>query len=339
LNVKKTLPIYDDRLLVETPATVARPDLAGRRRGFSLIEVLVVMSLLSLIVLVLMTVFNSTQTAFRAGVTQTDVLEGSRMAMDLMVTDLKLMSPSGGTNTFSTPPENFPSINFSSSGVNFYLANNSTLGFTPAYTNLVQNLPGSSAQRTNSLSYFFMLGRQNTQWTGIGYIVNSASTNTLYPLYRFYQQTNVQSNPYLLFNNFLVAIAGGLGSQQWTNNLSHIIDGVVDLRVRVFDGNGYQMTNTAQFNNSSQLTIYRDNQNATNVAFTLPLQGEVGCYFFKNALPASVELQLGVLEDRPLQRAASIPVAAQANYLAQQAGRVHIFRQRVTIPNVDPTAY
>ena len=45
---------------------------------------LVVMALLSLIVLALMAVFNSTQTAFRASVTQTDILEAGRAAMDLI---------------------------------------------------------------------------------------------------------------------------------------------------------------------------------------------------------------------------------------------------------------
>ena len=64
-------------------------------------------------------------------------------------------------------------------------------------------------------------------------------------------------------------------------------------------------------------------------------------YMFSNAVPASVELELGVLEDRPLARAESLSqnYTAQTNYLAQQAGAVHLFRQRVTIPNVDPTAY
>ena len=39
---------------------------------------LVTLALLSLIVLALMTVFNSTQTAFRASLTQTDILESGR---------------------------------------------------------------------------------------------------------------------------------------------------------------------------------------------------------------------------------------------------------------------
>ena len=67
--------------------------------------------------------------------------------------------------------------------------------------------------------------------------------------------------------------------------------------------------------------------------------GEVGLSFYSNALPASVEVELGVLEDRALQRAESLPFVAQTNYLAQHAGQVHIFRQRVWIRNVDPSAY
>jgi hypothetical protein len=68
---------------------------------------------------------------------------------------------------------------------------------------------------------------------------------------------------------------------------------------------------------------------------------------FSNTVPAAVELQLGVLEDRALSRAESLGIpnswpsasAAQWNYLTNRSGSVHLFRQRVTIQNVDPTAY
>jgi hypothetical protein len=56
-----------------------------------------------------------------------------------------------------------------------------------------------------------------------------------------------------------------------------------------------------------------------------------------------VEINLGVLEDRTLQRAESLPnlppAWAQSNYLAGHVGQVHLFRQRVWIRNVDPSAY
>src|ERR1700679_4049128 len=91
VNTKLPVESCPSREIGRNPAGRGR---SGRRCAFSLVEVLLVVTLLSLIILVLMTVFNSTQSAFRAGVTQTDVLEGSRAAMDLVVSDLKLMSPS-----------------------------------------------------------------------------------------------------------------------------------------------------------------------------------------------------------------------------------------------------
>jgi hypothetical protein len=123
---------------------------------------------------------------------------------------------------------------------------------------------------------------------------------------------------------------------QWTN-MSHLVDGVVGLTVRAYDPNGNWINN-----------YYQPYTNALNTAFLYPPMsgigngyGEAQLYMFSNAVPASVELELGVLEDRPLAHAESLPLnsTAQLNYLAQQAGAVHLFRQRVTIPNVDPTAY
>ena len=69
---------------------------------------------------------------------------------------------------------------------------------------------------------------------------------------------------------------------------------------------------------------------------------EYGCIFYSNKVPASVEIEMGVLEDRTLQRAEGlIPsgVTAVTNYLAQHAGQVHLFRQSVPIRNVDTVAY
>jgi hypothetical protein len=78
-----------------------------------------------------------------------------------------------------------------------------------------------------------------------------------------------------------------------------------------------------------------------NVYYLPSTLGQTGFYMFSNTLPASVEIEMAVLEDRTLQRAAALSgaPAAQTSYLQQQAGKVHVFRQRVSIPNVDPSAY
>ena len=297
-----------------------------RCRAFSLIEILVAITLLSLIVLALMAVFNSTQTAFRASVTQTDVLEGGRAAMDMMTSDLRQMAPSQGYYSSS----DFGSLNgfvYPIDPVNFYVNTNSNQP-------LIQPLVASpdNQQRTNVLEDFFVLGRGNLNghpaWIASGYAVYPASQTDLNPLYRFYMTTNVAAaSPQTLFTNFFFAVLNGS-----ITNSSHLLDGVVDLRVHAYDTNGVWMTNGYAFGYTNT---------AKNILYLPSALGETGFYMFSNTLPASVEIQLGVLEDRTLQRAETWPngTLSQSNYLAQQAGKVHIFRQRVTIPNIDPSAY
>jgi hypothetical protein len=297
---------------------VTRHPSPATRHAFTLVEILVVVVLMSLIVLALMAVFSSTQAAFRASITQTDVLEGGRSVMGLIKNDFESLTPSFG----SSPGGN------SAVPVNFYVA-------TGTNVPLMQPLTGSGQQRANVLENFFILSRQNTTWTGVGYVVDTASTNYLNPLYRFSMSTNVMAaNPTVLYNNFLFAIAY-LPIPPNAANLSHLIDGVVDLRVRAFGTNGVWITTNVVVNNGLFTNVW--------VGPTNPFTGgePSAVYMYSNTLPESVEIQLGVLEDRTLQRAETWPnnSSAQTNYLAQHAGQVHLFRQRIPIRNVDPSAY
>jgi len=285
-------------------------------RAFTLVEILVVVVLMSLIVLALMAVFNSTQAAFRASLTQTDVLEGGRSVMGLLKSDLEAMTPS-----------------FNNGAVNFSVTNN-PLQYQLQSGPLMQSLAASGRLRTNVLEKIFFLTRQNTTWTGIGYVVNTTNANSINPLYRFSMTTNVLAGagPAALYQAFTNAVSRGA----WTNTsiMSHLVDGVVHLTVRAYDTNGYWMTNGYPIGYTHI---------ARNAWFTPLALGEVGFYMYSNTLPASVEIQLGLLEDRALQRAQAlpdaVPVWARSNYLAQQAGKVHLFRQRIPIRNVDPAAY
>jgi hypothetical protein len=261
---------------------------------------MLVVALLSLIVIALMGVFSTTQRAFRASITQTDVLEGGRAAMDLVAGDLRELQASSG---------------YTNGAVNFCIAIQSG-------SPLVQSLVASSATRTNVLESIFILTRENLTWTGTGYVVDTDSTSAINPLYRFTISTNTAAaDPVVLYNAFASVLSNGAYT-----NMSHLVDGVVQFRVRAYDTNGvwmnYGYTNADNF-----------------VTFT-PVLGETSFYMFSNTLPAAVEIELGVLEDRTLQRAESRPAGPLRDaYLSQQAGQVHLFRQRVTIPNVDPAAY
>ncbi|MGO9585209.1 MAG: prepilin-type N-terminal cleavage/methylation domain-containing protein [Limisphaerales bacterium] len=303
--------------------TICIPHSAFRnRRAFTLVEILVVVVLMALIVLALMAVFNSTQSAFRASITQTDVLEGGRSVMGLITSDFESMAPSFGIS------------NSAVGAANFYAAVSSV-------PPLMQSLVASGQQRQNVLENFFILSRQNTTWYGSGYAVTTNSpVGGLYSLYRFTTNHPVMTtDPAFIFTNDFMKFL------QVVTNGSHLVDGVVHLTVRAYDPNGYWMTNTTEIYSGWYVTN-------RNVWFFPPLNGpnflpgpgsgfgEIGFWMFSNTVPAAVEIQLGVVEDRTLQRAESIPdPTTRSNYLAQHAGQVHLFRQRIPIRNVDPSAY
>ena len=287
-------------------------------RAFTLIEVMVVVVLLSLIVIALMAVFNSTQAAFRASVTQTDVLESGRAAMDLITGDLRAMSPSQGF--YTNRSGFFGPVNFFA-GTNF-------VGTYQGNPPLIQTLVASSGSRTNMQQDVFMLSQDNLNgvptWFGTGYAVCLSPSNT-YSLYRFstnrpVAQSGSASNLFWSdFQNFR--------SYPNSGNYSHLLDGVVNFQVRAFNASGGLI-----------LT------NGTNIFTNAPTHS---VYFFSNALPASVEIEMATLEDRTLQRAESRlpnlpalpPNDSRTKYLQDQAGNLHVFRQRVAIPNVDPSVY
>jgi prepilin-type N-terminal cleavage/methylation domain-containing protein len=302
-----------------------------RRRGFTLVEILVVLVLLSLIVFALMAVFSGTQRAFRASLTQTDTLEGGRAVMDLIANDLATVTPSyaisnavvsGSQMTFFSP-------------VNFYV----NLKEFPSYppSPFYQALIGSpdNIQRTNFLEDVFFLSKANIggvpSWIGTGYSVNTnLADGTLYPLYRYYMATNAASGfngQFFIFTNFLYMVY--TNSSVW----SHLMDGVVNLTVHTYDTNGVQMTN-GYYGGFGFPSIPLQ-----NMGFLGSGQGETSCYFYSNAVPASVEILMGTLEDHTLAHAEGLSGAAQSNYLAGASAQLHLFTRRVWIRNLDPSAY
>jgi len=295
------------------------------KNGFTIVEILVTMVLLSLIVLALMAVFNSTQQAFRSSLTQTDILESGRNVMGLIASDLETMTPSYGSAYTNGPPAFFNPVNF------YANTNGSPL--------IIQSLTASptDAQRTNVLENFFILSRQNINgtpnWVGTGYtVVTNTRDGSLYSLYRFTTNAPVMTaNPWQLFDTF---IYGFLPSP---TNYSRLMDGVVDLTVTPYDPNGLAMTNTYEYNYNGSTNKFI-NSNTAFLPSSIP--GVYGFYMYSNTVPASVQVELGVLENTTLQHMEGLPnTAAQMNYLSNHVGQVHLFRQRVWIRNVDPLAY
>jgi hypothetical protein len=205
---------------------------------------------------------------------------------------------------------------------------------------LIATVNSPPPARTNQVETVFILSCQNQIWKGVGYFVDTNSTSYVYPLFRYdstYLSVTSRPTPVQIFTNFLASLASP--AVESNPGLHHILDGVLHFNVRASDTNGVVLTNGYAFGQS-----WSAPRNAT---FYYPSGGEVSMILCSNTLPAAVDIQLGVLEDRALSRASSFGLNPPgnnsnlnySNYLAQQAGKLHLFRQRVTIPNMDPFAY
>jgi hypothetical protein len=316
-----------------------------------LIEIMVTIALLSFIVLGLLAMFNQTQKAFRSSMTQVDVLEAGRAVTDVIARDVEQM-------VASEMPDQF--------GTNGFGCTNFFAELTPMMTQgVLQGLPGTSTPsggqdcRTNVFHDVFFMAKQNLDYLGIGYHVQPDSgSNVVGTLYRF-----MQARPK---SSYLGASAPGLSLEfrQATNppvgappgsapaKMSRIADGVVHFTVRAFDTNGFPFT---YIGTSPQFGMFRTNGYVQSFGFgsgyatmrnsrvTVPysnLPDRYNYYFFSNAVPAYLELEVGFLEPHILDRLKSVGNAqAQYQYLSNHVANVHLFRRRIPIRNVDYLAY
>ena len=288
-------------------------------RAFTLIEMMITVGLLGFIIVGLVGMFVQTQRAVRVGTTQTDVLAAGRAVMDVITREIEEAGPANLGNT----------VNFS-------------VTFDAYSTNA---LPSTTTGRVNVMHDFFHLIKYNQLWFGEGYVIAALTNNVGYvgvgSLYNF-QAGAPSSSPVLVsnlwvtfdasasnaINNRLVGNEIGNNSNISTN-LHRICDGVVHFRVTAYDTSGVLITNNTVING------------VTNILTTANFLGERSYTFTGNAVPAYLELELGLLERGALEKFNSLPTAAAQTYLqrAQTAGRIHIFRRRIPIRNVDPAAY
>jgi len=315
------LPATPHCTILSSPNTKPHSSIANRAIpcGFSLIELMVAVGLMSLVVLGLLVMFQQTQRAFTGSMTQVDMLEGARATTDLIERELEQMTPSHTPYAANFVSELAPPDQ----------------SFTPAFS--YQDLPGTGSpplRRLNVLHHFFFLTRENQTWRGIGYLVGPPAFG-VGTLYRFWQETN--SSVGMLRTNFDTAATQLYRNRFPTNLLTRMVDGVVHLRVRAYNTNGFLIVS----NVLSEPFIQVKWDPRTPISGT-----EVDYYFWSNAVPAYVELEIGFLEDRAVGRFKSLgsPTATSANavqqqYLQNHVGQVHLFRRRVAIRDVDTLAY
>jgi len=325
--------------------------------GFSLIEVLLAVSIMTVIVFGLFSMFNQTQKALRATAKQVDILGSGRVAIEVLVEDIQSAEAPGLPllSELTTTTAQLPHMQ-------------GTLERAYQYEPVMQQLVDGSL-RTNMLQNVFFLTRSNLNWVAKGYFF-SPTTNFVAPnntrslgfgtLFRF-SSVNVDSTAssiqdryqpqrrlnHLLLGNFwdnynTVLNANPLETTNQVFNLSvsPLIEGVIHFKLQPIDSDGRPMlyyTNFTALNETVNFSYPNTILEREQTGKGDVLQGQTRFRFFGDAIPAYIELELGILDPEVLARVKSMPnldVARQ--YLQDKPGAVHLFRRMIPISTANP---
>ena len=181
-------------------------------------------------------------------------------------------------------------------------------GYTPLVQPLVASSPAQS--RTNVQEKIFILSRQNQTWTGVGYVVANSPQGDLDSLYRFTATTKSRRGE---TRRRCCSRSSSTLAVDQHEPLDGRRGGPDRARLR------RQRRMDDQHMSFSRRTGRHQQKCSISSAGTL---GQIGFAMFSNTLPASVEIEMGVLEDRALQRAESLSASPSAqSQLSRAAGR------------------
>jgi len=279
------------------------------KRAFTLVEMMVAIGALAVIITGLMAVFHQVTRAFRLVNTQTDVEESGRLVLSMLERDLREANFEPVT-TDITAPANI---------LNFCVTN-----YGSAYTNL---LPYGI---TNTMHKIFFLRRENNRIIANGYYIDDRNRYGYGTLYRFEdwhhsEDTNRYTGSRRAWTKFTQSVTAAANGTNW----SRITDGLIHLQFRLLDRAGGDYLNP-YYTNSPPLSPQSRNNN-------LFLQSANGvAYFYRDELPAFVEIEMGVLEPEVLKQVRAMQSTAQIKAFLQkplQTGKVHLYRQRIPIHN------
>jgi len=192
-----------------------------RAAGFSLLEVMVAVSLLAVIIVGLLAMFFQVQRAFRAGTAQSDLMENGRAIMNLLARELQEAAAARQpwvTNVAIVPP----------------------FGLADGQEASSQVLPAGEG-RNNYLKDLTFLSRQNDDWVFTSYRVRNAPSG-VGTLYRLVAR-DTTNNPVFLHNALATASPDPAAGSSYNTNFHRIVDGVVHLYIEAYDSRGLVMTN------------------------------------------------------------------------------------------------
>lgn len=306
---------------------------ASARHGFTVLELLLSIAIMTVIVIGLYTVFDQTQKALRHTMSQVDVLEGMRATTDLVGRDLESIA--------YVPLTRYTNIYITKSAYNQSVA--------------LENLSKGELLTTVFQDVFFHQ-RAGDQWSAIGYWVGPSASNTTTAvsvgrLYRFAISASNQQ----------IRSLNGASDQDARNallsafknpvlrltNSAPVVDGVVHFRIMAYGESGAPLYGTNLLTWERQFETLRSRGQlpfGAHLATTVESgpAASVQYLFSDRSYPTGagwLEYEIGILEPATAIRYASIlegQPAAAAKFLARHAAQIHLFRQRVPLRATSP---
>lgn len=293
----------------------SRNSARSREAGLTLIEILVSSALLLFIILGLTLLFNQTTKAFRAGTRQSDIHVGARGAMQLLCADIAQLA-----NTQVNEQTN--------------LAVRMLFTATGPVTEF--SLPGSTNTFICMMQSFYGWRHSGNEWVPTGYRVLDADdlnnpqilAGSLYR-YQYPAYGEVPPGNYDSYNWFVNSIPSNTVNNGFVTNgyFNRLLDGVVHFRVEAFDAQGQPFRNDIRENLNTNLVVGPDLLENYNMATNMPKQ----VAFRDGAMPALLEVELGILEPQTLAQLRALPSGKKLDFLKAQSGKIHLFRQQIAI--------
>lgn len=324
--------------------------------AFTVTELLVAVSLMSLIVLALYAMFNQTQKALRSNEAQVDSSERGRALLELVSRELEGARVSGRSEI-----------------TNLWTRLAASSRFVQGDTEPQIDAVGKS----NRFDYVYFLTKNEKAWRGVGFTVLQATNvggrevlgpavNELGQLYRY--ETVPDRRDFgipttNLFAGFVNVLPWAFSQpQQWpqSTNFSQVADGIVHFKIIPYDTQGrilgFGTTNLDSTYQMMRTTIsglplpfpasnFGQGNRALVPAANVILQqtyfndiNETIATFRSNALPAYLELELGVLEPDAMRQynqmlEDGLPNQAK-RFMEKRLASVQVFRKRIPFRTV-----
>jgi type II secretory pathway pseudopilin PulG len=322
---------------------------ASRRRAFTILELLVAVSVMTLVIYVLYALFNQTQMALRKNASQVDVNEGGRAAMEMIVRELSQMEVSGYPAIIITNNQQVLTYSGSKSFFSRVTPGNTALLLayqSDALPPVEDDWAKEQGFRTNILQDFTFTSRGDSGFhvtsyrvidvdSGVGTLARYRTNGTL----RVTSPGQALLNKTEIFNRFFFEPVANTSAEAF----EPITDGVIHLRITPYDQLGRPLGHGRMFYDPLGLNLER--RGAAGQALFLvntnrPVDGILmqdrhaqSQVQFYGALPSYFDVEMAVIAPRVLKQVRSLPPdpEVRANFLGRQIGKVTLFRQRVPI--------